>query len=128
MRSKLLMVAGLALTSLLAFGTAGATEAPYKVNADGKVDGNTRKGFETWRSAACERCHGAKQEGMVGPSLIESLKKLSKDEFKGVVLTGRAEKGMPPHPALEPKIDWLYAYLKCRSDGACKEVKVFAAE
>lgn len=107
---------------------AATADAPYKVNPDGKVDKVTRQGFETWRSAACERCHGPNQEGMVGPSLIESLKTLSKDQFKTTVIGGRPEKGMPNHPQLEPKIDALYAYLKCRSDGACKSAKVLAAE
>ena len=103
-------------------------DAPYSVTAEGKVDKVTRQGFETWRSAACERCHGPNQEGMVGPSLIESLKALTKDQFKTSVLVGRAEKGMPNNPQLEPKIDALYSYLKCRSDGACKNAKVVAVD
>jgi mono/diheme cytochrome c family protein len=105
-----------------------SADAPYTVNAEGKVDKVTRQGFETWRAAACERCHGPNQEGMVGPSLVESLKVLTKDQFKTTVLNGRPEKGMPNHPQLEPKIDSLYSYLKCRSDGACKTAKVIAAE
>ncbi len=69
---------------------------------------------------ACERCHGAAQEGMVGPSLVNSLKVLSKDEFKTTVLKGRIEKGMPNFDAskmVSENIDNLYAYLKGRSDG-----------
>jgi mono/diheme cytochrome c family protein len=121
----------LAVAAIAFLGTAplvAVADAPYTVNAEGKVDKVTRQGFETWRSAACERCHGPNQEGMVGPSLIESLKVLTKDQFKTTVLTGRPEKGMPNHPQLEPKMDALYAYLKCRSDGACKTAKVTAAE
>lgn len=91
--------------------------ALYKV-VDGKVDANTLAGWKAWRSAACERCHGPSQEGLVGPSLIESLKSLSRDEVKTTVLNGRVEKGMPSHPFLADKIDALYAYLKGRSDGA----------
>ena len=95
-----------------------AGDAPYTVK-DGLVDGKTYKGFQTWRSAACERCHGPNQEGMVGPSLVESLKKLTKEEFVTTVTNGRAEKGMPPHGFLGgEKIDMLYSYLKGRSDGA----------
>ena len=60
-----------------------------------KVDADTMKGFRTWRAAACDRCHGANQEGLVGPSLINSLKTLSKDEFVKTVTDGRLEKGMP---------------------------------
>jgi len=103
-----------------------AGDAPYTVK-DGLVDGKTYKGFRTWRSAACERCHGPNQEGMVGPSLVESLKKLTKEEFVTTVTNGRAEKGMPPHGFLGgEKIDMLYSYLKGRSDGAfATKVKSF---
>lgn len=103
-------------------------DPPYKVSADGKVDKITRQGFQIWRSAACERCHGPNQEGMVGPSLIDSLKALSKEQFKTATLLGRPDKGMPNHPHLEPNIDALYIYLKCRSDGACKTAKVVAVD
>lgn len=85
--------------------------------------GDIVKGWKTWRSAACERCHGAAQEGMVGPSLIESLKKLSKDEVRTVVLEGRIALGMPGHPYLADKFDDLYAYLKGRSDGSVPKVR-----
>ena len=81
------------------------------------------KGWKTWRSAACERCHGAAQEGMVGPSLIESLKRLSKDDVRKVVLEGRLERGMPGHPYLADRFDDLYAYLKGRSDGSIAKVR-----
>lgn len=115
--------------SALLLGLAGpvmAGDAPYTVK-DGLVDAKTYKGFQTWRSAACERCHGPNQEGMVGPSLVDSLKKLSKEEFVATVVNGRAEKGMPPHGFLgAEKIDMLYSYLKGRSDGAfATKVKSF---
>src|SRR4030095_12353992 len=62
--------------------------------ADGyKVDPNTMNGFRAWRAGACDRCHGANQEGMVGPSLIESLKTLSKEDFIKTVRDGRLAKG-----------------------------------
>ena len=48
----------------------------YTVQDGTKVDSETMKGFRTWRAAACDRCHGANQEGMVGPSLVNSLKTL----------------------------------------------------
>ena len=86
-------------------------------------NGDVVKGWKAWRAAACERCHGAAQEGMVGPSLIASMKVLSKDEFRKVLLEGRLEKGMPGHPYLEPKLDDLYAYLKGRSDGSIANVR-----
>ena len=101
--------------------------ALYTVVEGNKVDANTMKGFRTWRAAACDRCHGANQEGMVGPSLIASLKTLSKEDFIKTVRDGRLEKGMPSfgtNPAVVENIDSLYAYLKGRSDGAITSAKV----
>lgn len=103
----------------------------YTVSDGNKVDPLTLKGWRTWRSMACERCHGANQEGMVGPSLIDSLKVLSKDQFKQVVLQGRVEKGMPNFsgsPQVVENLDNLYAYLKGRSDGAIKPGRVEGME
>jgi hypothetical protein len=64
---------------------------------------------------------------MVGPSLIQSLKVLSKDDFVKVVMEGRLEKGMvsfKENPQVTQNIDALYAYLKGRSDGAITRAKV----
>jgi len=97
--------------------------APYTVQDGDKVDPKTLEGWKTWRALACERCHGAEQEGLVGPSLVDSLKTLSKEDFHTTVINGRAEKGMPPWGASEMmQKNWegLYAYLKGRSDGKIK--------
>ena len=105
-----------------------ATSSPlYKVVDGTKVDSETMKGFRTWRAAACDRCHGANQEGMVGPSLIASLKTLSKDEFVKTLTEGRLEKGMPAWKTSKQvmdNMDHLYAYLKGRSDGAITQARV----
>jgi len=101
--------------------------APYKVVDGYKVDAYTMKGFRTWRAAACDRCHGANQEGLVGPSLVESLKTLSKDDFVKTVRDGRLEKGMvsfAENKTVMDNINELYAYLKGRSDGAITRAKV----
>jgi mono/diheme cytochrome c family protein len=108
-----------------AFGQPQA--APYKVVDGYKVDANTLQGFRTWRAAACDRCHGANQEGMVGPSLVNSLKTLSKEDFIKTVRDGRLEKGMQSFgnsKMVMDNIDNLYAYLKGRSDGAITRAKV----
>jgi len=100
----------------------------YKVVDGNKVDPGTLEGFRTWRAAACSRCHGANQEGLVGPSLINSLKTLSKQEFVTTVTNGRLEKGMPSFKESKmvmENIDHLYAYLKGRSDGAITEAHVY---
>jgi hypothetical protein len=60
---------------------------------------------------------------MVGPSLIDALKRLSKEEFTKTVLEGRVEKGMPNFNGSEQvtkNMDGLYGFLKGRSDGAIK--------
>jgi mono/diheme cytochrome c family protein len=101
--------------------TVAADAVPYKVADGNKVDAQTLSGWKTWRALACERCHGAAQEGMVGPSLVNSLKVLTKDQFKETVLHGRIEKGMPNFDGSKmvvENIDNLYSYLKGRSDGA----------
>lgn len=99
----------------------------YTVQDGYKVDAETMKGFRAWRAAACDRCHGANQEGMVGPSLVNSLKTLTKEEFVKVVRDGRLEKGMQSFgnsPVVMDNINQLYAYLKGRSDGAITRAKV----
>jgi hypothetical protein len=99
----------------------------YTVAEGFRVDEKTMNGFRAWRAAACDRCHGPNQEGMVGPALIDSLKRLTKDEFKTTVANGRLEKGMPSFSTSEQvmkNLDNLYAYLKGRSDGNIKKAKV----
>jgi mono/diheme cytochrome c family protein len=121
----------LALCASFSIAHAQDAKAPYKVVDGYKVDANTMKGFRAWRSAACDRCHGPNQEGMVGPSLINSLKTLSKDEFVATVKNGRLDKGMPSfgtNAAVTDNIDQLYAYLKGRSDGAITRSKVEEAQ
>lgn len=99
----------------------------YTVTDGYKVDENTMKGFRAWRAAACDRCHGANQEGMVGPSLVNSMKTLTKEEFITTVRDGRLDKGMQSfgnNQQVMNNIDHLYAYLKGRSDGAITRAKV----
>jgi mono/diheme cytochrome c family protein len=114
---SLVVATGVLVSSQLPAGES----APYEVVDGHKVDATTLQGWRTWRALACERCHGAQQEGLVGPSLVESLRKLSKTEFEQTVLNGRVDKGMPNFSAskmVNDNIEGLYAYLKGRSDGA----------
>ena len=108
---------------------ANAAAAPlYTVKDGNKVDAKTLAGWKTWRALACERCHGAQQEGLVGPPLVVSLKTLSKEDFHKTIMNGRPEKGMPPFSASKMVNDnWegLYAYLKGRSDGKIKPGHVY---
>ena len=118
------------LIALSAAAATAQTDPPLYTVVDGyKVDAETMKGFRTWRAAACDRCHGANQEGLVGPSLVNSLKTLTKEEFVKTVRDGRLEKGMQSFGTslqVMDNIDHLYAYLKGRSDGAIVRAKVEA--
>ena len=118
----------LLLPAVLCLAGAGqAQDKPYTVVDGYKVDAETMKGFRAWRSAACDRCHGANQEGLVGPSLVASMKSLSKEDFVKTVTNGRLDKGMQSFgnsPVVMDNINQLYAYLKGRSDGAITRAKV----
>ena len=126
MKKKLvavLMICGVAMT---AFAEEIETEL-YTVVDGVNVDKDTMEGFRTWRALACDRCHGANQEGLVGPSLLESMKVISKEEFVATILECRLEKGMPAFKTsnrVQSNMDNLYAYLKGRSDGAITQAKV----
>jgi mono/diheme cytochrome c family protein len=114
-----------------AIGSAEADEPLYTVVDGYKVDPDTLTGFRTWRAAACDRCHGANQEGMVGPSLLESMRHISKEEFVEVIRDGRLDRGMQSFgndPRVMDNIDHLYAYLKGRSDGAITRARVSAMD
>ena len=129
---RMVMVTGLMLLALCAGGEAAAQDKSgdkklYTVVEGYKVDSATMNGFRAWRAAACDRCHGANQEGLVGPSLINSLKTLSKADFVTTVRDGRLEKGMvsfATSKTVMDNIDNLYAYLKGRSNGDITRAKV----
>jgi cytochrome c55X len=83
--------------------------------------GDAKAGFKTARALDCARCHGATYEGQVGPSLIDSAKQRSPDEFKRLVLEGNPAKGMPAYkntPSAVENIDAMYAYFKGRAEGS----------
>jgi cytochrome c2 len=106
-------------------------QVAYKVVDGNKVDNNTLQGWKTWRALACERCHGAQQEGMVGPSLIDAFKTLDQNEFHRTVFGGRIDKGMPDFSSstmMQKNWENLYAYLKGRSDGKINPGDLQAAD
>jgi mono/diheme cytochrome c family protein len=116
-----LAIALCALPAAYAQTSAGQMQpVAYKVVDGNKVDNDTLQGWRTWRALACERCHGAKQEGLVGPSLVDAFKTLDKGEFHRTVFGGRVDKGMPDFSSstmMQKNWENLYAYLKGRSDG-----------
>ena len=129
---RMVMVTGLMLLALCAGGEAAAQDKSgdkklYTVVDGYKVDSATMNGFRAWRAGACDRCHGANQEGLVGPSLINSLKTLSKTDFVTTVRDGRLDKGMvsfATSKTVMDNLDNLYAYLKGRSNGDITRAKV----
>jgi len=126
---RFLMVLALALSSASVADNAASDS--YQVQDGTKVDAKTLAGWKTWRALACERCHGAQQEGLVGPSLIESLKVLSKEDFHTTIMNGRPEKGMPNFSTSQMVTqNWegLYAYLKGRSDGKIQPGHLYPIE
>jgi len=98
----------------------------FKVEPDGTVDWYTYVGFTRY-SSECLRCHGPDGAGSsYGPDLTHSLKEMSADEFKEVVVNGRknvstsVQNVMPPFGEVEDVmlyLDDIYGYLKARSDG-----------
>ena len=77
------------------------TQKPYTIT-DGKVD---KKTFNGWRryTESCLRCHGPDGAGSsYAPSLVNSVKHMTQDEFNEIVVNGRtnvnaaSENVMPP--------------------------------
>ena len=126
---RFLMVLALAWSSASVADNAASDS--YQVQDGTKVDAKTLAGWKTWRALACEHCHSAQQEGLVGPSLIESLKVLSKEDFHTTIMNDRPEKGMPNFSTSQMVTqNWegLYAYLKGRSDGKIQPGHLYPIE
>jgi mono/diheme cytochrome c family protein len=100
-------------------------EKPYTI-VDGKVD---KKTFNGWRryTESCLRCHGPDGAGSsYAPSLVDSAKHMTQDEFNEIVVNGRtnvnaaSENVMPPFGEVEDVVSYLddiWAYLQARADG-----------
>lgn len=101
-------------------------EKPYSIT-DGKVDWYTYSGYRRYHGE-CHVCHGPDGLGSsFGPSLVQSLKSMSYDDYLEVVVNGRQNVSQATHRAMpafgmNPNVmcfvDDIYAYLKARSDGA----------
>lgn len=131
-RGRTLIAVMCSVWILAGCGEGDAPEGKLYTVENGKVDAKTLQGWETWRAAGCQRCHDDTGRTVaMGPSLTESLKKLSRKDFKTTVLEGRADKGMPgfdEDQQVVDNLDHLYAYLKGRSDGAIPAGKLKAID
>lgn len=85
--------------------------------------------------AECHVCHGPLGLGSsFAPALVESLKKLSYDEFRDVVISGRTVSQPDGSSNVMPTfgnnknimcyLDDFYVYLKARADGALGAVPI----
>jgi methanol metabolism-related c-type cytochrome len=102
-----------------------SAQKPYTIE-NGKVD---KKTFNGWRryTESCLRCHGPDGAGSsYAPSLVDSVKTMTQDEFNDIVVNGRtnvsaaSENVMPPFGEVEDVVSYLddiWAYLKARADG-----------
>lgn len=123
MKASLACVLAAVLAASTSVAAADEGPPPYRVVDGSSVDAQTLEGWRTWRAMACERCHGNEQQGLVGPALTQSLKTMSKEEFKATLINGRPERGMPTFgnvPSVVKNLDGLYGFLKGRADGAIK--------
>ncbi|MBX2885645.1 MAG: cytochrome c [Granulosicoccus sp.] len=126
---KILTVLPLVLASVLVSPVvlASDVEEPKYVSEDGKVDKPTFNGYRRFHGT-CHACHG--QDAMGGsfaPSLVESLKTLSYEDFKTTVIEGRqatnasgATSAMPAFgqdPNITKHLDDIFRYLTARADG-----------
>ncbi len=122
------LAAGVMALGMTGLGAQAADQEqkPYTV-IDGKVDKGTYNGYRRY-GESCLRCHGPDGSGSsYAPSLVDSLKTLSYEDFAGTVVNGKKnlsagqEKVMPSFAEVQDVmfyIDDIYAYLKARSDGA----------
>jgi mono/diheme cytochrome c family protein len=87
----------------------GTDEKPYTVK-DGKVDKATYNGWRRY-TESCLRCHGPDGAGSsYAPALTDSLKQMTEDQFKELVVNGRQN-------VTTSAENVIYGYLKARSDG-----------
>ncbi|KAA2237481.1 c-type cytochrome, methanol metabolism-related [Salinarimonas soli] len=110
-----------------------ANDAPtYNVKADGTVDWYTFSGYRRYH-AECHTCHGPDGMGSTyAPALVDSLKRLSYEDFTATVIQGRQNVGggkesvMPSFGTnnnVACYLDDIYVYLKARSDDALGRVR-----
>ncbi len=102
------------------------SERPYTIE-NGHIDRATFRGY-LYYGDACLRCHGPDGSGSsYAPSLVDSLKRLSKQTFEETVINGRMNVGtandkvMPSfgtNADVVEHLEEIYSYLKARSDGA----------
>ncbi|MCE7028625.1 c-type cytochrome [Jiella avicenniae] len=99
----------------------------YLVDADGKADWYTWRGYKKYM-ANCMQCHGPDGLGSsFAPNLTDQLQALSYYDFAGIVVSGQQNKWNPSGNSVMPawgedpnvmcSMDAIYIYLRARADG-----------
>ncbi len=131
MRSRLALTATISIcaaTATVGFLLPKAVRAqndPVYLVQNGLVDQPTFNGYRRY-GESCMRCHGPDGAGSsYAPSLTESLKHLSYEQFENTVINGRknvtmaSNNVMPAFGTTEDVVNYMddiYGYLKARSD------------
>ncbi len=99
----------------------------YNIKPDGTTDWYTFSGFRRYHSE-CHVCHGPEGRGSsYAPALVDSVKILSYDDFKALIIQGRKKVGASENSVMPSfgtnrnvvcYIDDIWVYLKARSDDA----------
>jgi mono/diheme cytochrome c family protein len=96
---------------------AGTVAAPAQ---EQRVDAAIYSAWQAMRQLDCARCHGRDYTGSVGPSLLETARTRSREEFARLVLDGNAARGMPPYRDVKlatDNVEGMYGYLAGRANG-----------
>jgi mono/diheme cytochrome c family protein len=121
------VAARLAAVAVSAACASAWAQSDFSVVDGYRVDDRTYAGYRVWRAQNCGGCHGAEQQGLTGPALTDSLKRLTREEFERTVREGRPQRRMPGFghvPQVMEQIDGLYVYLKGRADGVITRAQV----
>lgn len=96
----------------------------FNVKPDGNVDWFTFSGFKRYHSE-CHVCHGPEGKGSsYAPALVESVQRLSYDDFNAVIIQGRKKVGASENSVMPSFgtnvnvacfIDDLWVYLRAAS-------------
>ena len=127
--SSIMGLAGLACAMTVLAGSwaipAQAQNDPTYVVQNGEVDQHTFNGYRRY-GESCMRCHGPDGAGSsYAPTLTESLKHMSYEDFTNTVINGRqnvskaSNNVMPSFGTTEDVVNYMddiYGYLKARSD------------
>ncbi len=119
------LLLALAVAALATSTGRAQDEKPYRVE-NGRVDRETFNGYRRYGNS-CLQCHGPDGAGSsYAPSLVESLKNMTQEQFNETVINGRQnvtqsqQNVMPAFGHVEDValyINDIYGYLKARSDG-----------